>query len=62
MTRARTEAACLADALRPEWGPRADALATAYDRDCDHHDRARFRAEVTAIKSCKLLGFVGVGQ
>lgn len=59
MTRTRSEYACLADALRPEWGNKAEALATAYNRFADHGDRNRFRAEVGAIKSCKLLGFVG---
>ena len=32
----------------------ANALAVAYDRFCVHHDRARFNAEIKAIRSCKL--------
>lgn len=32
----------------------AKALAIAYDRFCQHHDRARFNAEKLAIRSCKL--------
>lgn len=40
------------------YGVKSEALATAWDRFCRHHDRSRFNAEVLAIKSCALADFI----
>lgn len=41
----------LAAELEPAYGLRARALAACFDSFCQHHNRARFNAEVRAIKS-----------
>ncbi len=55
----RLGAPSLADVLAPEHGIKAEALATAYDRFCQHQDRARFVAEVRAIQTCNMIREIG---
>lgn len=47
--------ASLTEALEPEHGVKARALAAAYDSFCVHHSRARFASEVRRINACRLI-------
>lgn len=48
----------LAEALEPEHGTKAHALAVAYERFTYHHNRSRFEAEVQAVHGCTLVAFI----
>lgn len=47
--------ASLTEALEPEHGVKARALAAAYDSYCVHHSRVRFASEVRRINACRLI-------